>query len=215
MRKLLGLAVVLAALGVCTPSYGYILAYKVTGGMKAVEWNSGKIISVPIKGYGAIDVNDSNGAVNDKQIVLYGKDASGNLKYFADSLDEDLAGIYWDTTNDTAGVVEVDIWDYNSPFNYEFVMTGNVKLTDVGAGSKKLAASSLSGSLITWWAQLLDDNQELFGSGAATMTLDTKQSKAANTANIKNPGAITVNDVISDFIVGLQAKGYHPIVLTD
>ena len=137
MRKLLGLAVVLAALGFCAPSYGYILVYKVTGGMKAVEWNiQKKIISVSVKGYAAIDINDSNGAVNDKQTVLYGKDASGNLKYFEDSLDEDQAGIYWDATSSVAGVVEVDVWDYNSPFYYELVMTGNVKLTDVGTAAK-------------------------------------------------------------------------------
>jgi hypothetical protein len=208
MRKLLGLSVVLAALGVCAPSYGYILVYNVTGGMKAVEWNvQKKIISVSVKGYAAIDINDSNGAVNDKQMVLYGKDVSGNLKYYEDSLDEDRAGVYWDATSDVAGVVEVDVWDYNSPFYYDFVMTGNVKLTDVGASSKELAASSLSGSLITWWAQLLDNSQELYGSGTATMTLDTKQTKTAN------QGSLSVDAVISTFIVGLEAKGYHPIVL--
>ena len=202
MRKLLGLTVVLAALGVCAPSYGYILVYKVTGGMKAVEWNvQKKIISVSVKGYAAIDIDDSNGAVNDKQMVLYGKDASGNLKYYEDSLDEDRAGV---DLYQTANVVEVDIWDYNSPFYYDFVMTGNVKLTDVGASNKELAASSLSGSLITWWAQLLDDNQELFGSGAATMTLDTKQTKAANA------GSKTADDIITTFIAGL--KGYIKII---
>jgi len=209
MRKLLGLTVVLAVLGVCAPSYGYILVYKVTGGMKAVEWNSERIVSVSVKGYAAVDINDSNGAVNDKQMVLYGKDASGNLKYYEDSLDEDYAGVYWDPTSDVAGVVEVDVWDYNSPFDYEFVMTGNVKLTDVGASSKKLAASSLSGSLVTWWAQLLDDSQEFFGLGAATMTLDTKQTKVAN------QGSLSVDAVISTFIAGLEAKGYHSIVLPD
>ena len=206
MRKLLGLTVVLAALGVCAPSYGYILVYKVTGGMKAVEWNvQKKIISVSVKGYAAIDINDSNGAVNDKQMVLYGKDASGNLKYYEDSLDEDHAGV---DLYQIANVVELDVWDYNSPFYYDFVMTGNVKLTDVGLGasSKKLAASSLSGSLVTWWAQLLDSSQELFGSGAATMTLDTKQTKAAN------QGSLSVDAVISRFIAGLEAKGYQSIL---
>lgn len=206
MRKLLGLTVVLAALGVCAPSYGYILVYKVTGGMKAVEWNvQKKIISVSVKGYAAIDINDSNGAVNDKQMVLYGKDASGNLKYYEDSLDEDHAGV---DLYQIANVVELDVWDYNSPFYYDFIMTGNVKLTDVGLGasSKKLAASSLSGSLVTWWAQLLDSSQELFGSGAATMTLDTKQTKAAN------QGSLSVDAVISRFIAGLEAKGYQSIL---
>jgi len=205
MRKLLGLTVVLAVLGVCAPSYGYILVYKITGGMKAVEWNvQKKIISISVKGYAAIDINDSNEAVNDKQMVLYGKDASGNLKYYEDSLDEDRAGV---DLYQIANVVELDIWDYNSPFYYEFVMTGNVKLTDVGASSKEFAASSLSGSLITWWAQLLDSSQELFGSGAATMTLDTTHTKAAN------QGSLSVDAVISTFIAGLEAKGYHPIVL--
>ena len=201
MKKLLGLAVVLAVLGVCAPSYGYILAYKVTGGMKAVEWNvQQKIISVSVKGYAAIDINDSNGAVDNKLMVLYGKDASGNLKYYEDS----LARV---SLFQIASVVELDVWDYTSPFFYDFVMIGNVKLTDIGASNKQLAASSLSGSLITWWAQLLDSSQELFGSGAATMTLDTTQTKAAN------QGSLSVDAVISAFIAGLEAKGYQPIVL--
>jgi hypothetical protein len=207
MRKLVGLVVVLAAFGFCAPSYGYILVYKVTGGMKAVEWNvQKKIINVSVKGYAAIDINDSNGAVDDKQMVIYGKDASGNLKYYVDSFDKDHAKV---ALYQIASVVELDIWDYNSPFYYDFVMTGNVKATDIGTGSKQLAASSLSGSLVTWWAQLLDSSQELFGSGAATMTLDTAQTKAAN------HGSLTVDDVVSMFVVGLDAKGYHPIVLTD
>ncbi|MGD0553161.1 MAG: hypothetical protein ABSB25_11010 [Sedimentisphaerales bacterium] len=205
MRKLLGLTVVLAVLGVCAPSYGYILVYKVTGAMKAVDWNSEKIVSVSVKGCLAMDINDSE-EVNDAQMVLDGKNANGALVYYKDLLSDPNGngGARWDTTG---GVVGLAVWDYNSPFDYEFLMTGNVKATDVGLGAsiKKSAASSLKGTLDSYWAQLLDDNQDLFGSGTATMTLDTKQTKAANA------GAKTVDDIITTFIAGL--KGYSEITL--
>jgi hypothetical protein len=200
---------VLAVLGVCAPSYGYILAYNVTGAVKALDWNSSKIVNVSVKGYLVVDINSNDSGsneVNDAQMVLYGKDTIGNLVYYKDSLNKSDEGARWYTKG---GVVGVDVWDHNSPFWYEFVMTGNVKATDVGLGanSKKLAASSLSGSLITWWDRLLDSSQDLYGSGAATMMLATTQTKAAN------QGSLSVDAVISTFIAGLEAKGYHPIAL--
>jgi hypothetical protein len=212
MRKLLVLSVVAAALMVCAPSYGYILVYKVTGGMKAVEWNVEKIISVSVKGYLALDINNVSEEVDDAEMVLYGKDVSGDLVYFDDTLGGGGNRINWDATGDVVGV---DVWNYSDPFEHEFMMTGKVKATDVGLGTstKKLAASSLKGSLVIWWAQILDDSQDLFGSGTATMTLDTKQTKAANAANVITPGSVTVGTIIDTFITGLQAKGYSSIIL--
>ncbi|MGB7580838.1 MAG: hypothetical protein WBL85_00125 [Sedimentisphaerales bacterium] len=211
MRKLMRLTVVLAVLGVCAPSYGYILVYNVTGGMKALEWNTSKIISISVKGCLVADINsNSNGdnEVNDAQMVLCGKDTGGNLVYYKDSLNKSDEGASLYTTGNVVGV---DVWDHNSPFWYEFTMIGNIKATDVGLGAnyKEWAASSLSGSLGSWWDQLLDSSQELFGTGAATMTLDTTHTKAANA------GSLSVDSVISAFIDGLKAKGYHSIVLPD
>ena len=203
MRRLLALFVLSAVFGFCAPSYGYILAYKVTGKVKAVEWNVQKIIIVSVKGYLALDIDSDSNVLNDANMVLYGKDASGNLVYYRETrnLISSAAGADWSTT---AGIVGFDIWDDCPPFNYHFMMTGTVKATDVGfgAGSKKLSASSLKGSLVSWWAALLDNDQLIFGSGAATMKLDIKQTKAANT------GSIPVHTIISTFITSLQGKGY-------
>ena len=192
MRRLLGLVVLLVVLCVSVPSYatspGYILAYKVTGSMKAAEWYADKIISVSVKGYIAVNIvaNDTgDNEIVDAQMVLYGKDKSGHLVYYRDYLNDPNSGVELYTPGYAGDIVEVQVWDHTyDPMYYEFVMTGKIKAMDVGlgAGNKELAASSLTGSLITWWAQLLDNSQELFGSGSATATLDTKQTKAANAA---------------------------------
>ena len=204
MKRLLTLTVVMLVLALCAPSYGYVLVYKVTGKMKAVEWSGSTLGNTSVKGYLAINIDDSNDA-NYAQLILYGKDTSDNLVYFLDGLSsgEDIT---WNVTGDVIGV---DVWDYTDPFEYEFMMTGKVKLVDVGYGlsNKKTAASSLKGSLVSWWGQLLDGNQELFGSGAATMTLDTKQTKTANI------GLSSVDDVITTLTDELEAKGYDPIIL--
>jgi hypothetical protein len=219
MRRLLGLAVMFVVLCMCVPSYatspGYILAYKVTGSMKAAEWYADKIISVSVKGYIAVNIvaNDTgDNEIVDAQIVLYGKNKSGNLVYYRDYLNDPNSGVELYTPGYAGDIVEVQVWDHTyNPMYYEFVMTGNVKAADIGLGAanKQLEASSLKGSLITWWAQLLDSSQELFGSGAATATLDTKQTKAANAANATTPGSVTVDDIITTFIAGL--KGYSSI----
>jgi hypothetical protein len=205
MRRLLTLLVVLAILGVCAPSYGYILVYKLTGTIKAVEWNDGIITNVSVKGYAAVDINDVNEAVDGAEMVLYGKDTNKNLKYYDDTLGGgERANL--DTTGDVIGV---DIWNYEDPFTYEFTLIGKVKDADVGFGTsdKRTAASSLTGSFNSWWGQLLDDTQDLFGSGTATVTLDTKNTKAANA------GSTTVGAIIADFIAGLEDKGYSEITL--
>jgi hypothetical protein len=217
MRKLMGLIMVLAILSVCSPSYGYILVYKVTGSMKAAEWRVDKIISVSVKGYIAVNivVNDTgDNEVTDAQMVIYGKNKSGGLVYYRDYLnDPNNSGIGLYTPGHNGSVVEVRVWDHHNPFYYEFLMTGNIKAADVGFGTafKELEASSLKGSLVTWWAQLLDNSQVLYGSGSASATLDAKQTKAANAANDVTPGSVTVGAIISDFIDTLIAKDYSQI----
>ncbi len=88
-------------------------------------------------------------------------------------------------------------------------MTGNLKAIDVGLGktSKKLAASSLKGTMVNWeWYRLLDSSQEYYGSGTATMTLNIKQTKAANA------GSLSVGTVISSLIDTLVKQGYTSVI---
>jgi hypothetical protein len=215
MKKLVALFIIMALLGICSPSYGYILVYKVTGSLKAVEWNSNALSSVSVKGYLALDINDTNDADVDANMVLYGKNAAGALKYYLDGLsDTNNAdnGIAW---NNSGMYVGLDAWNLSNPhrpeqFQYEFVVTGKVKSADVGLGTGTLrpVVSSLKGSMISWWGQIFDAGRELYGTGAASMALDTKQTKAANAANVVTPGSVTVTSIITAFITSLQSKGY-------
>ena len=211
MKKLLALLVMVVVLGVCAPSYGYILVYKVTGKVKAFEWNEPSYGNVAVKGFLVIDIQDTgddeDNDANNARLVLYGKDADGDLVYFNDALG-DGGNIEWFTTGEFVGL---EVWDSVSPFEYEFTMTGKVKLADVGFGveDKRLVSSSLKGTLGSWWGMLLDETQELFGSGSASMTLDTAKTKAAN------QGALNVDAVTTDIIEGdggLEEKGYNELI---
>ena len=50
----------LAVLGMCSPSYGYILVYKFNSTVKVVDDTSETAMSIPVKGYLAVDLSDED-----------------------------------------------------------------------------------------------------------------------------------------------------------
>ncbi len=208
MKKLMALSLVLAVFVLCAPSFGYILIYKVSGKIKGVDWNyeNPPAASVSIKGYLAfnIDIIDYVETITEAQIVIYGKDRGSYPVYYIDNLTDPNKTALW---NDAGIITALDILDSDGDFNYEFTMTGKVKDIDVGFGwdDTRPAAKSLKGVLTSWWGRILDPSQNLFGSGTASMSLDSKKTKNANYY------AYDVNYVITSFIGTLEAKGYNEI----
>ena len=210
MRKLLVLLTILVVLGVCAPSYGYILVYKLSSTLKMVETDANAPGNLKLKGYLALEIDDIDETISDAEMVFYGKNNELVPTYirelFQGSADVEFA--------EEGEFVTARIYDHVD-YYYEIVLTGKIKEKDVGLGADTLksVAPSLKGSMINLWGILLDyDPVSLYGSGTASMTLDNALTKEAN-SQLLTP---SVNDVILNIVQGdggLEDKGYVEFVI--
>jgi hypothetical protein len=204
MRKLLTLFVMLAVLGVCAPSYGYLLIYNVSSTFKGVDSDANSAENVPIKGFLVLDMNDPNETLDDAEMVLYGKDADKAKVYFVETFGGD-AGIDWTVEGD---FVTVDLEDSSDPFDYEMRLTGKIADKNVGLGAddKKGVANSLKGTIVSWQGMIFDDSQVLFGSGITSMTFYPGPTKSYNEDDA------TIDEVVADIQSFLEHKNYNEII---
>ena len=212
MKRLLALLVVLAVLGMCAPSYGYLLVYKLSSTMKVVDYTTDSSGNLPVKGYLAVDIDDVDGDLLDATMVFYGKDDNGDKTYFAQEFETDGFDMNWDEVGDYIGV---DIWNYSEePFDYEIMLTGTLQNKNVGFGNssadRRIAPNTLKGTMVSWWGGIFDIDQELFGSGDASLTFDFGLTKAANQSETD------VYEVITEIVEGnggLVDKGYAELIM--
>ncbi len=189
--------VLLGVLGVCAPSYGYILVYKVNISYETLAIDDDVIAKGAIKGFLVMNVNDSNesAVIDAADFVLYGK-VEGEKHY--ESLDitdyieltgsEDIAAI----TIGAAGGID-----------YRVNLFGKLKETNVGLSDKKWIPSALSGGILMngTFFYIAD----LIGFSAVSATLDSKTTQTTN----RTPGA-NVSDVVDNIISALG--GYSPLL---
>jgi hypothetical protein len=213
MKRLLTIVVIFAVLAVCAPSNAYTLIYKLTSTIKTVETDANVTMNVKVSGYLAMDINDGKKTVDDSRMVIYGKDADSNKMYYV----EDFEGNPRAKWTEEGAYVTVDIRNHLHPFYYDFGLTGRIKERDVGFGTDandlRIAASSLKGSIFCNYGSLFDPNQTFFGSGSASMTLDTKKTKVANDVTPS-----TLDEIMTDITLGdggLVEKGYHQLILPE
>ncbi|MGB7582285.1 MAG: hypothetical protein WBL85_07570, partial [Sedimentisphaerales bacterium] len=79
MRKLLTMFVLLGVLGVCAPSYGFIVVYKVAISYKTLATDYDTIAKGAIKGVLVMNIDDSSepAVIDEAQFVLYGNVEGG------------------------------------------------------------------------------------------------------------------------------------------
>jgi hypothetical protein len=205
MRKLLTLFVMLMVLGLCAPSYGYLLIYNVSSTFKGVDSEANSVENVPIKGFLVLDMNDPNETLTEAQMVLYGKDADKAKVYFVETFGGD-AGIDWTVEGD---FVTVDLGDSSDPFDYEMMLTGKIvdKNVGLGADDKKGVVNSLKGAIVAWGGMIFDGGQDLFGAGTTSMTFYPGPTKSYNVDDA------TIDEVVEDIQSFLEDKGYDGIIL--
>jgi hypothetical protein len=209
MKRLAVLCLIIGLIGVCSPSYGYILVYKLTSTIKTVETDANAMMNVKVSGYLALDINDVEEIVDDSRMVIYGKDADANKVYYV----EDFSGnprVEW---TEEGAYLTVEMINHRGIFYYDLRLTGKIKEKDVGFGADDLrnAASSAKGSMYSTHGSLFDQGQTLFGSGSATMTLDTKKTKAANDVTPS-----TLDEIMTEIVAGeggLVEKGYQELII--
>jgi hypothetical protein len=210
MKRLLTAFVIMAMLAVCAPSNGYILVYKLSTTVKSVDTDANSITNVRVRGYLALDINDVTETVSatNSRMLIYGKDADANNVYWV----EDFSGSPRVTWTEEGEYLTIEIVNHLDPFYYDLRFTGKIRERDVGFGNDdnnlRSAPSSFKGSMISTSGMIFDQRQTLFGSGSASMSLDIRKTKAANST------PQTIDDIMTEIVSGdggLVEKGYESV----
>jgi hypothetical protein len=187
MRRISAVLVALAMLAMCAASFGnYFLIYNVSTSMGGVDFVIDKKVSVPLKGYLVLDLNDSD-VVQDANLVLYGKNVQTPRQLVYVQLNSlassDSNYLDWDV-QDSGTYIFFDFWapyGETKPFYFEFLVMGKKAIKNVGplAGSKSVAPS-MKGSFMIWRGMLLDGTQDLEGTSNFSLTLNNSLTKGVN-----------------------------------
>ena len=207
MKRLLVLFVILGVLGVCAPSYGYILVYKLSTTVKAVDTRTGVDAAevIKLKGYLIVDYNETDVDVNDADVVMYGKDQDDTLACFRLDVEEDL------TLNYEIGDINANAWvgfrQGGNRSGIEVLLTGKTKVKDIGLSEDKTIPGTLKGTLIVWDEIFLDPTRWylLKGSGNVSAPLHSGLTKEAN------ENSYSSNTLADAIIADLVADGYDDV----
>jgi hypothetical protein len=203
MRKLLAGLAVLAVLGICCPSYGYILTYSGTIPVKGVDVNDNNTPeAIPLKAFLVLDVNEANEnfIVADANLLLFGKDPNKNKVYVLLSSNDgnDFLGVNIVEDGET---FVVRLTSVNCAFNFDLLMMGAEKPSKFNLirGDNNDVAKSMKGAFLEFNHMLLSRGQNLTATGTVSMTLDAKHTASANAEEGTTVGRVT-NDLIEDFL---------------
>jgi hypothetical protein len=169
----------LVMLGICTPSYGYFLVYKLEGELKGTE---GAVDiekkTTHFKGYLAMNLDDDTNSLIDANMIIYGKDPNHHKGYvLLNTTDSngflDASILYRDERN----FYELN---GNTPFDFRIFIVGNVHNTDIGLPHGKRIAPSLRGAITNEEGMLLAVGQELAGTGDISALLYGVSTRSTN-----------------------------------
>jgi len=209
MKKLVSGLVVLVMFGVCASSYGYFLIYKVSSPVKGADDVAGTMLTIPLKAYLVLNINDTDDTIDDANLILYGKDSAKNKVYVELNISDDnefLDGEVWEM----GGCLFVDFWTYEnltSPFYFEGFMFGKLKEKDIGLVMPYEVAGSLKGAFMVWGDMLLDSNQDIAGTGNIKASL---WSQATISVNFDGWAQEEIVDALIEI---LQGQGYSAATL--
>jgi len=200
MKRLGMLFVMLAVLGVCSQSYGYVLVYDVLGQVKAVDTVANTMNRTMVRGTLVVDIDEEQGIATEGTLVLYNRVTRGGQGVYTVS---DAVGITL-YGNSVAAVMETG-W-----VGGQMIMTGGRKWNkNIGLSERKSIANVMDGSIHFNGGMLFDANESLIGAGMMTATLNPQQTRGAN----KNGDSVSV--VVDDIISWLQGRGFTEFVMEE
>jgi hypothetical protein len=197
MKRLAAVCVMLAALWVSAPTYGYVLVYDVYGMLKAVDTQTNDIDRTMIQGYLVAEVDEADNAVVGAEVVLYGRDEENNKVYL------------------TSEAINMALYGNNVVVVGDAGQGGSIVLTggrmrmwqrNIGIGSRVNVANMLDGDIRVIDGSLFDLDQVLTGASGITAMLDLMQTRSANRAGD------ALGDVVGDIISRLETRGFVPVV---
>jgi len=203
MRKLLALFVMLVVLGVCAQSYGFLVVYNVSCPVKGVDDTTA--VTIPLKGYLVLNLDDVDGDLVDANLILYGKDSDKNKVYVV--LNDSDSNDFLDISIQRQGEQVIVGIDAGGPFDFESLMLGKVKATNVGLADKQDIPGSLKGVIAVWDGILLDTGQDVTATGNISATNWSGATKYINKEGW------TQDQTVTQLRTDLEDKGYEAVVL--
>jgi len=207
MKRLLALFIMLAVLGMCAPSYGYILIYKAQIYGKALDLDNTSIEYGKVKAYVVVaiadgepvpklaEIADGCDGILHAEVIFY--DRYKGPKFYA------VDDPYMQLITPAEDCAAITINEYDN--NYQCNMVGKLKPTNIGLEGKKYVAKELAGSMLM--NGTFFDLTDIIGAATVTATLDTKLTKSANTLDVESE--VEAFGLTMDTIIGgLEAKGF-------
>jgi hypothetical protein len=210
----MALTVMLVMSWLCSPSFGYLLLYKVSTKVYGADANTNDKDTVSLKGYMLLRLSDSNEFL-DANLMLYGKDTKDKKKYVVLDCNDGagfLSGDIW--YGDEGKLVFIDLWG-GTLFDFELFFTGSTSRQNIGLGNdqKKRRAYSCSGAATMRHKFVLGPSaeQDFSGKSGLSATLWESATKSINGDSGKQD-AWTQDEVIS---TGKDNEGKHYESLTE
>jgi hypothetical protein len=200
MKRLAVLFVMLAVLGVCSQSYGYVLVYNVSGMVKAVDTQANTMNRTMVRGTLVVDIDEAQGMATEGTLVLYNRVTRGGQGVYTVSEAVGIT-IYG---NSVAAVMDTGWMGGN------IIMTGGRKWNrNIGLSERKNIANVMDGSIHLNGNMLFDADEALVGAGIMTATLNLQQTRVAN----KNGDSVSA--VVDDIISWLQGRGFTEFTMEE
>jgi hypothetical protein len=206
MKGLSALLAALVMLGICTPSYGYFLVYKLDGMLKGTEGAVDiKKETTDFKGYLVMNIDANTNELIDANMIFSGKDPNHHKVYvLLNSTDSngflDASILYRDDRN---------FYELNghTPFDFKIFIRGDVHKEDIGLPRDQRIASSLYGAITNESGMLLAVGQELAGTGNISVPLYTLSTKSTN--NPDNIFAPWTQDAVVNTLKDVLAEDHY------
>jgi hypothetical protein len=195
MKRLAVLCVVLMAMGMCAPSYGYVLVYDLFGMVRSVDVATNEIDRSDVRGYLAADIDEASGAVTATEVVLYGRDAGNNRVYIVtDAVNMTMYG-------NNAAVV------FDNGLGVSMILTGGRarQVSNIGLSQRMRIITTMEGSMHIRQSALFDTDMVLVGSGGMSAMLDSVLTRGANRAGEG------IDEVVNDIASWLESRGFVDI----
>lgn len=209
MRRLLWLAVIFVVLSACVPSYGYFLIYNMSGSVKGV--NDGTKASISVKGYLVANLDDSNDALVDANLIMYGQD-SGKHKVYVVLNYSDADGYLGATTWWQGDYAVFDFWSYYGPFDLEGLIIGLAKPRNIGLADALYVASSMKGNMFVWGYMLFDVDDDISGTGNISASLHVPETTYVNQNSWTQDQILQGSGARNGLIQQLEGKGYVEVI---
>ncbi|MGA2094051.1 MAG: hypothetical protein ABSH16_11710 [Sedimentisphaerales bacterium] len=194
MKKLLMVGLMMVVLGITAQANAYVLVYNLFGMVQAVDTAANGQVTQLLSGYIVLNINETDGTVDDSSIILYGRQGWRSRFY---TVADDIVNFT------TYGNFVTLIADNGQ--GDRIILTGRLRGANIGASARQRVADPLSGAMTLQNGQLFDANASLTGAGAMQANLNTWLTRNANSS------ATAFGDVVNSIISNLESRGFQPV----